>query len=105
MKNNSKVTGGRSIELQKEINGNREIYKNYVMDIVTSFVEEGNIFDTMRSLKLIKDHWAKDNILDNQTKINKVLEDINNIEALLIDLSEGECRCQDLMCKSYAKHL
>lgn len=101
MNNQSKASDQRDVEHQKAVKESYELCNQFIIESVNFFVDESQIFDSIRSLRKMKFQWMNLETGNNQVSKNAILKDINNIVSLLIDISEGRARCTEAICNSF----
>jgi hypothetical protein len=97
----TKTPEQRETDHQEAVKTSYELCNQFINESVNFFVDESEIFDSIRSLRKMKFQWMNLETGNNQTAKNAILKDINNIVSLLIDISEGRARCTEAICNSF----
>lgn len=77
------------------------ISESFIIDSVDAFVDEYDVYQTIRSLRRIKSDWTSSEAKENKDCKESIMSDIHGIETLLIDLAEGNAKRNQLLLSSY----
>lgn len=89
---------------EKERQDAHDLRKSFLIESIDTFTDECEIYDVIRSLGRLR-HGLKHEAGEGQENANRVLSDLQSVEALLLDIAKANAKANVLFLASYEQEL